>query len=96
MRITHHPEAQAEMIDAANFYESKLAGLGGDFLDAVDAAVAAIVADPGRYPVVEDDIRRCRVKRFPYCVYYRHGADWVRILVVMHHSRHPDYWKGRK
>ena len=95
MQVTHHPEAQTELIEAANFYEGKLAGLGADFLGAVDSAVAAIVADPGRYAIVEDDIRRCRVKRFPYCVYYRHGPGWIRVLVIKHHSRHPDYWRGR-
>ena len=96
MRVNWHPEAEREMIEAAWFYDRRVAGLGSDFLDAIDAAVDEITADPERFEVVENEIRRHRVKRFTYCVYYRFVADSVRILVVKHHSRHPDYWKHRQ
>ena len=96
MRVNWHPEAESEMIEAARFYDRRVAGLGSDFLDAIDTAVVEITADPERFEVVENEIRRHRVKQFPYCVYYRSAADSVRILVVRHHSRHPDYWKHRR
>jgi hypothetical protein len=51
-------------------------------LDAVDAAAQQIAEDPQRFPVIEDDIQRCRVKRFPYCVYFRCLPDTIRILVT--------------
>lgn len=35
------------------------------------------------------------MRRFPYGIYYRREGDDLRILVVKHHSRHPDYWKYR-
>jgi len=35
------------------------------------------------------------MQRFPYAIYYRHEEECVRVLVVKHHSRHPDYWKYR-
>lgn len=31
-----------------------------------------------------------------YAIYYRNLGDELRILVVKHHSRHPDYWRYRK
>ena len=96
MQVTYHPEAEQELRESARFYESRLAGLCDEFLDAVNAAVHSILADPERFPVVEDDIRRCRVKRFPFCIYFRFKTDAIRILVVKHHSRHPDYWKHRR
>ena len=93
MRVTWHPQAEDEMVEAARVYNRRVAGLGADFLDAVDAAIDQIASDPKRFPRVEGDIQRCRVKRFPYCVYFRCLPDTVRILVVNHHSRHPDHWR---
>jgi toxin ParE1/3/4 len=96
MRVIYHPDAEAEVIEAAEFYESRVVGLGGEFLEAIDAAVDRTCADPFRYPILEDAIRRCRVKRFPYCIYYRVLEDAIWVLVVKHHSRDPEYWKRRE
>lgn len=96
MRVTYHPGAEAEVIDAALYYSAKAWGLGADFLDQIDQAVSKILRDPTRFEVIEDDIRRCPVQRFPYSMYYRIHGDTLRILVVKHHARHPDYWKPRK
>jgi hypothetical protein len=71
MRLTWHPDAEKELIEDAKFYEQRAAGLGADFLDSVDTAVEQIVQDPQRFPIIEENIQRCRVKRFPYCVYFR-------------------------
>lgn len=96
MRVSYHPDAEAEVIEAALFYSRKAADLGADFLDQIDQAVEDVLRDPTRFEVIEDDIRRCPVKRFPYSLYFRVRDKTVRILVVKHHSRHPDYWKPRE
>jgi len=36
MRVIFHPEAHAEMIEQARYYENKSEGLGADFLDSVE------------------------------------------------------------
>jgi hypothetical protein len=36
MKAIFHPEAHEEMIQSALFYEDKSAGLGSDFLNAVE------------------------------------------------------------
>jgi toxin ParE1/3/4 len=96
MRITWHPEAEDELIKAAKFYNQRVAGLGVDFLDAVDSAVRHITRDPKLFPLLKSGIQRCRVTRFPYCLYFRCLPDAIRILVVMHHNRQPDYWQSRQ
>lgn len=95
MRLTYHPEAESEVVKAAAYYEARSPGLGDRFLRAFDAAVAEIQASPGLWPVVEDDLRRHTMRRFPFGIYYRILPDELRILVVKHHSRHPDYWRHR-
>ena len=83
------------MLDAARYYELQAPGLGGDFLDKIDAAVRDIGAHPERWPVVRFNIRRRLVHRFPYAILYRIDSDEVVILATMHLRRHPDYWLDR-
>lgn len=95
MRLTYHPEAEAELIEAAQFYDERLPGLGRQFIDAIENAGATISRFPERYRVLEGDIRRYLVPRFPFAIYYRVTDHELRILAVKHHRRHPDYWRQR-
>jgi len=95
MRLIYHPEAEAELIEAAAFYEAQLTGLGGRFLRDFDATLAEVQASPRRWAVVTGDLRSHSMRRFPFAIYYRSYDDELRILVVKHHSRHPDYWRRR-
>jgi len=95
MRLIYHPDAELELVEAVRFYEGREPGLGHRFLRDFDAAVAAILEAPDRWRIVEEDVRRFLMQPFPYGIYYRREGDDLRILVVKHHSRHPDYWKYR-
>jgi len=95
MRLIYHPHAEAELIEAAQYYQSRAAELGVQFLDEAHRAVVWIRQSPKRWQVIEDDVRRYLMFRFPYGVYYREYPDHIRILAFKHHSRHPDYWRYR-
>jgi plasmid stabilization system protein ParE len=95
MRLSYHPEAEAELIEAATYYEGRSPGLGERFLREFDETIAQLQAAPGRWPIIEADLRCLTLKRFPFGIYYRILDDHLRILVVKHHSRHPDYWRHR-
>ena len=95
MRIVYHPHAEAELVEAARFYEKRLPTLGSQWLDATDQALAKISATPTRWRIIEKDVRRYLMPRFPYTIYYRALVDEVRILAFKHHKRHPGYWHYR-
>lgn len=95
MQLSYHPEAEAELIEAARYYEGCMPSLGGQFLDGLDIAVGKILEDPLRWRVIEQDVRRYLMLRFPFAIYYRLVPDQLRILALKHHSRHPDYWRHR-
>ena len=95
MQVIQHPEATVELTEAGRVYEEKVPTLGAQFLEAVDEAVAVISAAPERWRVIEDEVRRYLMPRFPYAIYYRVLPDHIRILAFKHHSRHPDYWRHR-
>jgi len=93
--VRFHPEARAELRSSARYYESQRSGLGRRFLAAVRDATEHIRMFPGLYRVLEDDVRRCRVKRFPYGLLFRTEGDHIQILAVMHLHRRTGYWRDR-
>lgn len=95
MNLIYHPAAEVEVVAAAKFYEEKVPGLGSEFLDEFDRSVARIMAAPEQWRIIRGYKRRYLMTRFPYGLYYRVSGDEVRLLVVKHHSQHPDYGMGR-
>jgi hypothetical protein len=79
MRLIHHPDAEEELIEAAQFYERRVPTLGARFLDAADAAIAAILDAPYRWSIIEEDIRHYLMPRFPFAIYYRLLHDEIRF-----------------
>jgi len=99
-RFLTEPEAAAELEDAAVWYESQRAGLGLEFIAAVDATIERI----GRWPLAaahvhsvprELFVRKAPVGSFPYSVAYLETPDSIRILAFAHDSREPGYWHTR-
>jgi plasmid stabilization system protein ParE len=40
-------------------------------------------------------MRRTKLHRFPYVVYYRTLADLIEVIGVLHGSRDPQIWQDR-
>ena len=96
MRVIYHPAAEAELIESAQFYERRVPGLGKEFVEAIDRAVASIAEDPQRWRIIRADVRRYVMPRFPFAIYYRMLPDHLRILTLKHHKRHPNYGRDRR
>ena len=95
MRVVFHPEAHAEMIEQARYYESKTAGLGSDFLTAVEEATQRIEQFPKAGPIDRANIRKRLVAGFPFTILYEVQPDRIYIAAVMHQHRRPGYWRKR-
>ncbi len=68
--IRFHPEAEAEMISAAVFYETKQKELGKRFLTSVQNALNKIQVNPLLYQEIEEGVRRCLTTTFPFGVVF--------------------------
>jgi hypothetical protein len=91
------PDAAAEAEDAAAFYEGRREGLGTRFLVSVDDAIARALVAPYRNPPWSrgSDVRRTRVKRFPYLVYYLIEANQLVVVAIAATAQRPGYWLSR-
>ena len=97
MRVEYHPAVEAELMEIRRYYEERSPGLGTQFVDEFERQVLLLAATPERWMVVKADIRRCLMRRFPYIIYFRCvGPDRLKITVVKHQRRYPEYGRERK
>jgi hypothetical protein len=79
------PEAEEEMLEAASYYQSQADGLGNDYLSEA----------PDAWPILEHDLRRRLVRRFPFSVFYKIDPEEIVIIAVAHQRKKPGYWRKR-
>ena len=97
MKVEFHVETANDLNAAVSYYDRLQSGLGGALRKEVYAAISLAVSEPQHYAVVERGIRRCFVKRFPYSILFRVVApDLVRILVIRHQRRNPEFGLSRR
>ena len=95
MNVIYHPLAVKEIDSAFEYYQEILPSLARDFLEELNTSIESIVSSPLRYHLVRRDMRKCRLKRFPYALYFVLEEDTIRILIVRHNRRHPSYGMDR-
>jgi toxin ParE1/3/4 len=91
-----HPDAEAELEQAAAYYERQRSGMGQEFRLEFEAALGRLVAHPQMYPVEIEEVRACPLRRFPYTVYYADLEDRIWLGAVAHQRRRPGYWARRR
>lgn len=95
MTVTLQREARIDLEDAAKWYEGKVPGLGHEFLQEVESSFERITEFTDSYPIIYRSIRRCALRRFPFCIFFTSDVDTINVFAVMHASRDPSNWKTR-
>ena len=96
MRVRLLPEAELELLDAAQWYREQAVGLDYEFMRCIDEATAKISRSPLMFPVVYRGRRRVLVKRFPFAIIYDVTMDEIIVYAVFHCSRNPKQWQHRR
>ena len=94
--VRFHPEADEELAEAREWYETRSEVAAQAFALEIDHAIARILEAPLRYPIGRRGERRFVLDRFPYTILYRVRTDHVFITAVAHQSRRPGYWRHRR
>ena len=87
--------AQVDYDEAVDFYESREAGLGGRFAEALDIVLQQISVQPNRYPETEPGIREADLRHWPFSIVYEMLEDHVSVIAVFHSARDPSVWRKR-
>jgi toxin ParE1/3/4 len=99
-QVRFAPEVPDELAEAVVWYEGKRQGLGGEFLEEIEAILPLMGDRPRSFPRLQDvaanlEIRRALLARFPYALVFLVQEEEVRVLAVAHAKRRPGYWLGR-
>ena len=83
------------MIDAQDWYERETTDLGGRFRVEADFQVQRIAVNPLHFPRVLADVRRARLRQFPYALFFRTLEEGIFVVACFHSSRDPLVWQSR-
>jgi toxin ParE1/3/4 len=95
LAVRFDPAARHEMLEAADFYDFEQSGLGEEFLDEVESALAIIADHPAVSRTGLGETRTHNLSRFPYSVMYWFDEHQVTVTAVAHQRRRPGYWGTR-
>jgi len=96
MRVTLHPGAEADLAEAAGFYEAQASPvLAARFIAEFKRVAGLLLDNPGLGSLRSRGRRSYPLRLFPFAVIYRQIDDGVVILVVRHHRRHPRHGERR-
>ena len=95
MKITVLSCAEAEFVEAVDYYNGQCPGLGYEFAAEVQRAFDRIEHFPEAWSRFSLRSRRCLVDRFPYAVLYQISPDCILVGGIMHMKRDPRHWRDR-
>lgn len=93
--IRIRPEAEKDLQEAFDYYQTCRVGLGHEFMMCVEVALKSIQRNPAQHPIIYKHIYRNFVQRFPFGVYYLVKQDLVLVIAVLHVRRDPLHWQKR-
>ncbi len=96
MNFGFHAEAESEYLEAIRYYLAIDPRLADIFISEIEHGISAIRRNPLTWRIVEKDVRRYLVHRYPFGIYYTVESDFITIWAVMHLSREHGYWKPRQ
>jgi toxin ParE1/3/4 len=96
MPLIFHPLVQNDLRTILRFYEEEGGSrLADRFFAELEMTIFTIAHEPTRFYFIAPRLRRANLPRFPYHLLFREDAAGVRILVLRHHQRRPDFGSAR-
>src|SRR5262245_5634297 len=98
-RVVVRPEAADDVVQAAEWYDAQIDGLGSEFIQEILQVLDSLALNPlqsaRRHP--RKNIRWRYPNRFPYRVVYEVVDKDYTIIVaaVLHAARHERHWQER-
>ena len=85
------PEAENDLQEIYDWYETALPGLGERFIDELEKKILKLANTPGIGAIRYEDIRCTLIPDFPYLVHYGVNQSKMQIIAyrIFHTSRKP-------
>lgn len=96
MEVSYHPLVKRDVTEALRYYHRISPHLADEFHAEVRAVIERAAEHPLRFHSTDRDFRRINLPRFPYHVLYDVRPDSIRVMIVRHNKRHPEYGMDRE
>lgn len=96
-RLIVRDEAEADLTEAALWYDEREAGLGLELTLEIRAAIGRAVENPLHHLLLRHrpEVRRLLARRFPYRVFFIVREDAIVVFAFLHAARHDRHWRER-
>ena len=91
MDVRFHRRVQADLDEILKKYYEISRELGEDFFAEFQIGINKTIENPQRFHFDRSGLRRCNLDRFPYHFLYDIRGDFIRIWVLRHDHRNPDF-----
>lgn len=88
-KLVIKPEAELELVDALDWYDEQVPGLGNRLFQEFNVLFDEIIANPEHFQKKYRNIRIRYTYKFNYGVHYIIEKDTVYVLAILHTSRKP-------
>jgi len=95
MNIRISPFAEKDLQESIGFYNDQKADLGDEFAETLNRTFNRILGNPNQFPFDYKNIKKARMDRFPFIVYFVLEESACYILGIFHSSRNPDIMNYR-
>ncbi len=96
MEVVYHPLVRGDAEEALTYYRKISARLAAEFYAELRDTIDRASENPFRFHQADQGFRRANLKRFPYHVLYEIRAESIRVMLVRHNKRHPQYGLPRE
>jgi len=94
--VIFRTSALADIEGAYHWYEEKQPGLGSSFMAELGKSEELVSSNPRLFAPVRGDVRRAILHKFPYGLFYIVQPEFISVIAVLDHARHPSIWQSRQ
>jgi len=94
-RLLLTADARKDITEAQDWYRREGSVLAASFRAGLDRQLSRILQHPTQFPFARADVRRAKLRRFPYSVLFRVMPDAIYVIACFHSSRDPNVWLRR-
>jgi len=88
-QISLSPNAEADLLEAALWYESKQIGLEVKFTKKVESYFFRIQNNPLHFPLKKGNLREAYIQKFPYVIIYQIIENKIIVFAVFNTHQNP-------
>lgn len=91
--MTYHlslsPNAEADLLESALWYESRQIGLGEKFTKKVEGYLFRIQNNPLHFPLKKGNLREAYIQKFPFVIIYEIAENKIVVFAIFNTHQNP-------